>query len=75
MVPETLPPFNLFIGAIVITVAILLFWLPLRKTRKARGHRIPAGAGVQQQGRALVYFSSPCRRSAAARVATAGAGY
>ena len=56
---ESLPPFNIAIGAVVITVALLLFWLPLRKTRKAKGQRMPKTAGLPERGRALVYFSSP----------------
>jgi len=55
----SLPPFNIAIGVVVITVALLIFWLPLRKTRKAKGQPIPAGAGVPKKGRVLVYFSSP----------------
>jgi len=55
----SLPPFNIAIGAVVITVALLLFWLPLRKTRKAKGQRMPKIPGLPERGRVLVYFSSP----------------
>ena len=54
-----LPPFNLVVGAVVVTVAVLLFWWPLRSTRKARGKKVSTSAGLPEHGRVLVYFFSP----------------
>ena len=54
-----LPPFNLVLGAVVVTVAVLLFWWPMRSTRKARGKQVAATAGLPEHGRVLVYFFSP----------------
>ena len=48
---------GLIILVIIIAVMMVVFWLPLRKTLKAKGLRMPAGAGVPT-GRVVAYFSS-----------------
>jgi len=45
--------------ALFAAIAVgLLFWLPLLRTRKARGKPIPASAGLPETGRLLIYFYS-----------------
>lgn len=45
--------------ALISALAVgLLLWLPLQRTRKARGKPIPASAGLPQSGRLLIYFYS-----------------
>jgi thiol-disulfide isomerase/thioredoxin len=48
---------GLIILAISIAVLVVVFWLPMLKTRKARGLRMPAAAGMPA-GRVVAYFSS-----------------
>lgn len=48
---------GLIILSITVAVLTVVFWLPMLKTRKAKGLAMPAAAGVPS-GRVVAYFSS-----------------
>jgi len=48
---------GLIILAITVVVLTVVFWLPMVKTRKAKGLAMPDAAGVPA-GRVVAYFSS-----------------
>jgi len=49
---------GLIIAACAALFVGVMFWLPMRSTRKARGRPMPTAAGLPKKGRAIAYFYS-----------------